>query len=228
MWQRISLRSRILSILTMLVLVTVGGGGISIWYMYTMDKFFTALIESDVEALRTSQELENSLVMQKGYVAYFFQDDDPQWLKQLYKHHEEFETWLKRARKWAVSPQERETLNRLESQYIRYAYHRDEVINLFKQGKKEEGFALQKSIREQFFSIIALCHEFTRVHEERIASAREQLRNDAQLTTVLASAALVCVLVLGMVLAYVLLIQGTGTDQTIGLGYRPKGPQRRW
>ena len=223
MWQRISLRSRILSILTMLVLVTVGGGGISIWYMYTMDKFFTALIESDVDALRTSQELENSLVMQKGYVAYFFQDNDPQWLNQLNKYHEEFETWLKRARKWAVSPQERETLNRLESQYIRYSYHRDEVINLLKQEKKAEGFALQKSIRVQFFSIIELCHEFTRVHEERIASAREQLRNDAQLTTVLASAALVCVLVLGVVLAYVLLIQVLGPIRQLALATGPKG-----
>lgn len=217
MWQRISLRTRILSILTLLVFVTVGGGGISIWYTYAMDKFFTALVESDIDALRTSQELENALVMQKGYVTYFFQDGDPEWLVQLDKYHDAFETWLRRARKWAGSPQEREILNRLESQYIRYVYSRDEVINLYKNGKREEGFNVQKSVRGQFFSIISLCHEFTRVHEARITAAREQIRNDAQLTTVLASAALVCVLVLGMVLAYILLIQVLGPIRQLAL-----------
>jgi signal transduction histidine kinase len=135
----------------------------------------------------------------------------------LNKYHNEFERLLKRARKWATGAQERETLNRLESQYIRYAYHRDEVVNLFKQGKKEDGFVLQKSIREQFFSIIDLCHEFTRVHSDRITAARQQIQNEAQLTTVLASTALICVLVLGMVLAYVLLIQVLGPIRQLAL-----------
>ncbi|MBI5250926.1 MAG: MCP four helix bundle domain-containing protein [Desulfomonile tiedjei] len=210
MWQGISLRTRILSILTLLVLVTVGGGGISIWYTYAMDRFFTALVESDIDALRTSQELENALVMQKGYVTYYSQDGDPEWLVQLDKYHESFEAWLKRARKWAVSNQERDILNRLESQYVRYAYHRDEVIRLYKEGKKDEGFKVQKGIRGQYIAIIELCHEFTRVLEARLTAARERIRDDAQLTTVLASAALVCVLVLGIVLAYVLLIQVLG------------------
>jgi len=217
MWQPISLRSRILSILIALILATVGGGVISIWYMYSMDKFFTALVESDIDALRNSQELESDLVMQKGYVAYFFQDGDSEWLDQLNKHQNAFEASLKKARKWVATPQEREILDKLESQYIRYAYHRDEVIRLYKDGKKEEGFNLQKTIRPEYFSLIGLCNEFTNVHEDRIGSAREHIRNEAQLTTFLASAALVCVLLLAVVLAYVLLIQVLGPIRDLAL-----------
>ncbi len=103
MWLPISLRTRILSILSVLVLVTVGGAATSIWYTYKMDRFFTAIVESDIEALRASQELEITLVMQKGYVTYFAQDTDPQWLVQLDKYHEAFETWLRRARQGVQS-----------------------------------------------------------------------------------------------------------------------------
>lgn len=217
MWQPISLRTRILSILSVLVLVTVGGAATSIWYTYKMDRFFTAIVESDIEALRASQELEITLVMQKGYVTYFYQDSDPQWLDQLEKYHEAFETWLKRARQGARSEQERDILNKLESQYVKYSYYRDEVIKLYKEGQRDEGLSVQKGHRREFFSIIALCHEFTSAQESRIAAVREKIRSDAQLITVLASAALVCVLILGIILAYVLLTQVLGPIRQLAL-----------
>ncbi len=96
------------------------------------------------------------------------------------------------------------------------------MIKLYKDGNKDEGFKLQKSVRGQFFSIIDLCHQFTRAHESRIVAVREKIRSDAQVITVLASAALVCVLVLGIVLAYVLLSQVLGPIRQLALATDPE------
>jgi hypothetical protein len=155
-----------------------------------MDGFVTAVTETDVQALQASQELETALVMQKGYVTYFFQDSDPQWLEQLKKYHTAFQEWLKKGRQWAETDKEREILNQLESGYIRYSYARDEVIKLYAENKKEEGLNLQKSMRGQFFQIMDLCRQYRSTYEQRLAAAREKIKNQAALINVIGGAGL--------------------------------------
>lgn len=205
MWRQFSLRSRILMLLAALVALTVGGGMITIAHVYVMDRIFASVLDSDLEGLQAAQELEMSVVMQKGYVSYFFQDIDPQWIDKLDKHHREFENWLKRARHWAARDQERQILNELESQYIRYIHSRDEVIKLYKQGSREEGFRLQQEIRSQFFNIIDLCEKFKETYQRSIFEAREKLKERAALMSAGAVVAIFFAILLGAVLAYVLL-----------------------
>ena len=188
-----------------LVLITIGGGLVSIGYTYLMDRFFSAIIDADVQALQASQELENGLIMQKGYVTYYFQDGDAEWLKQLEKYHHGFETWMRKARQWADTDRERAILNEIDSQYVRYAHTRDEVIKLYDQGKKQEGFQLHKKAREQLFQIIDLCHQYKKAYEDKIVVAREKIRGRAELIKMLALAALVSVVMLGSLLAYFLI-----------------------
>ena len=154
MLQRLRLRTRILLMLSALVLLTVGGGLVSLWHIYMTEGFLTAVIDMDVPAFQAAQELENALVMQKGYVTYYFQDRDPEWLQQLDKYQRAFEIWLRKARQYADTDKERKAINDIESQYIRYSYSRDEIIKLYSEGKTEEGFNLQKKARKQFFEII--------------------------------------------------------------------------
>ncbi len=158
-WKRLSLRTRILLMLSALVSITVAGGLITIGYTYIMNHFFTEVTESDVLALHASRELETALVMQKGYVTYFSQDRDPQWLEQLDKYHATFDEWLKKGRRWAKTDNERLILNQLESGYIRYANSRNEVIKLYKENKTNEGLDLQKRVRGQFLQIMELCRQ---------------------------------------------------------------------
>jgi signal transduction histidine kinase len=201
-WKKPSLRTRILVMLCALVSITVAGGLITIGYTYIMDGFFTAVTETDVQALQASQELETALVMQKGYVTYFFQDSDPQWLEQLQKYHAAFQEWLKKGRQWAETDKEREVLNQMESGYIRYSHARDEVIKLYAENKKEEGLALQKRMRGQFFQIMDLCRQYRSTYEQRLAAAREKIKNQAALINVLAALALISVIILSIVLGY--------------------------
>jgi len=216
MW--LSLRSRIILLLCGMVIITVGGGAVSIWHMFMMEKFFTDVLEVQVPALQAALELKSQLVMQKGYVAYFFQDKDPRWLTELTERHREFEEWLKKARRWAETNSARAILNEIEASYIRYSHERDKVIALYKKGDGPEGFELQKQIRGNFFKLIDLCTQFQDVHESRMEQSRRMSREQVRSVTELALAALVVASVLGSVLAYTLLRQVLGPIRQLALG----------
>ena len=210
MWRQISLQARILIALSALVLITAAGALISISYTFKIDGLINNIFETDVSAMRAAQELENALVMQKGYVTYFFQDDDPVWISELDKHHAAFENWLKRARQWAITDKEREILNEIDSLYVRFSISRDEVVTLYKKGLKEEGYRLHKMVRDQFFRIIELCRQFNGTFVDRISLAHETIRDRVVLLNAYAFAGLFTVLLLGFFLAYILVKQVLG------------------
>ncbi len=179
-------------------------------HTYMMEQLFTTVVEHELFELQASQKLETALVMQKGYVTYYSQDTDPTWLKQLVKYDDIFQKWLKNARQFVNTDQEREALNQIEAQYIRYSFSRDQVIDLYKKGKKEEGFKLHKDVRPQFFQIIDLCRTFRRFQEETLSSARKKLHRQARVINKLALVALLLVVATGLLLAYTLLKQVLG------------------
>ncbi len=218
MWKSIGLRSRILLMLSLLVLITVGGGLASIHYIFTMEKVLYEVIGSEMAALQAAQALKNALVMQKGYVTYYFQDDNPNWLKQLDKHHHAFEEWLKQARKWTDTRREREIVNEIDSRYIRYQLQRDHVIELYKERKREEGFKLQQQVRRQFFQIIRLCRDYQTTHEKSVAKAVESNRRRGKAVYRMALIALLSAVLLGVFLGYTLIKQVLGPIRQLAVG----------
>jgi CHASE3 domain sensor protein len=135
-WKRVSLQTRILLILVALVLTTLGGGLVTMWYTYRMDNLFASVIDTAVMGLQAAEELETALVRQKGLTTYYFLDGNLDWLNQLGQLNESFNTWLKKARGSAQTDDERNILNQIESEYIHYVYARDQVIELYKAGKR--------------------------------------------------------------------------------------------
>jgi signal transduction histidine kinase len=217
MWKSLTLRNRIMLMLGALVCVSVAGGVISVGYTYMMDGFFTTLIDVDVESLVAAQELENALIMQKGYVTYFFTDNDPQWLDQLNKYHNIFEFWLKKVRQYAEGSQERSILNEIEAQYVHYGLSRDKVLALYKAGNSTEGFQLHKKVRDHFFKIIELCDEYEKINQNRIADARQRMRNRIKLVSVITALGLIAAVMIGIFLANVLLNDVLGPIRQLAL-----------
>ncbi|MFH1112801.1 MAG: ATP-binding protein [Pseudomonadota bacterium] len=210
MWKSIGLRSRILIMLALLVLITVGGGLASIHYIFTMEKVFYSVTGTEMAALQAAHALKTALVMQKGYVTYYFQDGDPNWLKQLEKHHEAFEDQLKQARNWTETRRGREIVNEIDSRYIRYRHQRDRVIDLYKNGKKDEGFKLQQEVRNEFFQILRLCGDYQTAHEKSVANAVELNRRRGETVYRMALVALLSAVLLGVFLGYTLIKQVLG------------------
>ncbi len=82
-WRKISLRTRIYVILVALVLITMAGGIVTVWYTYQMENLLAGVTEKNIAAFQTAEALEIALVNQKGFVSYYFIEGDPEWLRKL-------------------------------------------------------------------------------------------------------------------------------------------------
>lgn len=217
MWKYFGLRSRILTMLFLLVCITVGGALVSIWHTHVMEGVLNDVVDSELPALNAAQELINALIMQKGYVSYFFQDGNPVWLDQLKKFEDVFHDWLKRARRLSDNEAEKEILNEIDSRYIRYGAERDRVIELYKSGNREAGADLHQKIRQEFFGIIELCEKNKQAHQESIATATELNRKRVESVYRLALFALLTAVALGLVLAFTLTRQVLGPIRELAI-----------
>jgi signal transduction histidine kinase len=206
-FKHLSLRGKIVFILTALVFITLAGASVTMWLMYSVGARFTSVIDTDVAALNVAENLETSLVMQKGLLTYYFLDSDPDWLQQLDQYRNDFDRWLKKARESAYTDEQRAILNEIESKYIRYSYARDQVIGLYKSGERDAGFTLHQTIRGQFFSIRAFCESYKDLHERSIVQARGEIGQQVRLLNVLALIAMPGALLLGAMLFTILIKQ---------------------
>jgi signal transduction histidine kinase len=218
MWKRFSLRTRILVLLALIMGITVGGGVVSMINSYMMDRIFSSVMESDLEAVHAAQELENTLVMQKGYVTYYFQDSDDAWLRELDRYHLAFESWLRKARQWAVTDEERAILSMVDSKYADYSHTRDEVVKLYKEGKRDDGFRLHQQLRNEFRGIIDLSRKFKDAYGQSIMAARGKINDRVGLMSALTIMALLLAIILAGVLSYILFMEILEPIRQLALG----------
>ncbi len=188
-----------------LVAIAMLGGSTTIWMVHRMNSAVSSVISSRVAALNASQELESSLALQRGLLSYYYIDGNSEWLTQLDRHRSEFDNWLKKAREFADSGRERELLNDIESKYVRYSNLRERVIDLYKGGKREEGYALHKDVRSPFYSVRDLCEQFKQVQYDKVGLISEGIRLKVAFFDTASSIAMVCALSLGITLGVLLL-----------------------
>lgn len=203
--RQLSLRTRIMFAIAAFVVIALAGGGTTIWIVHRMDGALSSVISSRVAALNAAQEMESSLAMQRGLLSYYFIDGNAQWLTQLDQDRYGFENWLKKTRELSDSAAEREILNNIESRYIRYTEVRDHVIDLYKAGRREDGYKLHRDVRNPFFAVRELMEEFKRIQYDRIGSLSGKVHFQVVLFDIAASAAMVLALALGVTLAVLLL-----------------------
>ena len=204
MWKKISLRLRIYSVLAFLVLITVLGGLVMVWYTYRMEGLLTDLIDENLAAYQRAEALETALANQKGYVTYFFQDGDPEWLKELRSHRAFFQSRLDETKSFARSDTQREIIHRIETEYLLYVTLKDQVIQHYVAGERDLGMRLHKDVRPHFFKVMNHCEEYKAFHTRQIQSIKATSYGQAEKLRVVAGTAVLLVLLLGLVLAFVL------------------------
>ncbi len=204
MWSRINLRVRIYMLLTALMMITLTGGLVMVWYTYRMERLLTGVIDQDVAAFQAAESLESSLVNQKGFVSYYFLDGNPDWLRQLEVYRQQFRDRLAQTRSLVTDGPQKEAIEKIESEYERYIISKDRVIEHYKAGKRAEGAELHQKVREYFSKIFALCETYKNIHTERIREAREKSRWEAKKLRMIAGFATIANFCLGLLLAFVL------------------------
>ena len=112
MWKRLSLRARIYILLAALVCTTLLGGLVTLWHTRAMDSLLVSLIDKNLASFQAAEQLETSLLQQKGFLTYYFLDGNPDWLTQMEQHQQDFAQWLQKARKSAYTEAMEEILGR--------------------------------------------------------------------------------------------------------------------
>ncbi len=207
MWKRLSLRARLFLLLAALVLTTLMGGLVTLWHTRAMDSLLVSLIDKNVASFQAAEELEASLLHQKGFLTYFFLDGNPDWLRQMEQHQQDFSQWLQKARKSAYTEAMGGVLREIDTGYQAYIKSRQEVIDLYRRGDREAGARLHWEARRQFVELLNLCERYKLMHEYAIARARTESQTQARFINAFALAALPVVAIFAALLAYILIKQ---------------------
>lgn len=207
MWTLLSPRVRIYLILTFLVVITAGGGAVMVWYTYRMESLLGRIIERNVAAFQVAEGLETALVNQKGFVSYFFLDRDPDWLRQLGEYRQIFRDRLHEVRNLVEDETDLEAVRRIEEEYGKYVTSKDQVIAYYRNNQPDKGANLHREVRKQFFRILDLCEAYKQLQTDRISGARAQSQREAKDLRVIASSAILLVLILAGLLTFVLITQ---------------------
>jgi signal transduction histidine kinase len=204
MFMNISLRSRLLILIIILVLINIAGSIGTIAYTYRTQKIYSDILDQNVTAFKAAQMLETELILQKGLVTYFFLTKNAKWLEQLNTHDAEFREWLSIARDVSNIDEARPIINEIESRYIRYVFDRAQVIDLYKKGEQEEGVSRHWAVRNMFFDIHGLTEKFRLAHEKRIQELHKEFNYSARAIELLAWGAIPFVVFISIALLFVI------------------------
>lgn len=206
-WQRLTLRARIVVLVCAMASAALAGGIVTIAYMMWLGSVLTSISETDISAMKIARQLEVSLVMQKGLTTYFFQDRNPKWIEMLEEQRASFERWLQRAGEIASDERKKALVDEIAGRYHRYDESRKEVIRLYGEKRDQEGITLHRQIREEFLHIKELCERFSRLHEEHMEESRAKIAQRADFINDLAMATLPAVVLMASALGYILIRQ---------------------
>lgn len=175
-----------------------------IWYTYRIESLFRYIIDRNVAAFQVTEEMRNALVNQKGFVSYYFLDNDADWLRQLGEYRQIFKERMKEAAGFIETQEQREIMEEIEREYAEYLLLKDQVISLYKSGEREEASRLHINAREQFVKTLKLCEKFKNLYTNQIRVARNRSHDQAINLRVIAGSAIVAALFLAFSLALIL------------------------
>ncbi|OPX34882.1 MAG: histidine kinase [Desulfobacteraceae bacterium 4484_190.1] len=202
-----SFRVRIYSILSVLVIISLLGGLIMIWYTYRMEDLFSHIIDDNLAGYKGVVGLEEALINQKGFLSYYLLDGDPDWLKQLGEYRQIFKERLNKVGSLVETDEEKETLNLIKTEYFQYILSKDKVIACYKVGKRKEGYKIHRQVRHQFFEILGLSGKFKNLYNLRIQEITNKNRSQANQIRVITIIVILIVLCMALLLAFVLIQQ---------------------
>jgi signal transduction histidine kinase len=204
---RVTLRYRVLLILTGFVFITIFLALILVWYTFRMEGLLASITKKDLFAFQNAEALENALMKQKGLVSYFLLDGNPDWLHQQEALQRDFRSQLARVRDGSETVIQRQVLNEIESEYEQYMTKKRQVVDLFRSGEVSAGAALHRMVHGHFDTLIRHCNQFKQFHTDRILTAETESHQQAQRLRIFALAAIFISAGLTLLLAFVFVYQ---------------------
>ncbi|MBW2653872.1 MAG: histidine kinase [Deltaproteobacteria bacterium] len=200
---QLSLKNRVYLLNAVLLSITVIGAIVMVWYTYKTEKIFKDIIDKNIVIYQSTEALGTALVNQKGFVSYYLLDHDPAWIDQLSRYRLLFDEYLITVKSLVEEPWEKNAIVQIESKYKHYVTTKDKVIELYKSGEYDKGFAMHKDVRQNFFKILGLCEQFKSFHKNKIADAIKTSRSESNHLRYVALMAIITVVVLSLLINYI-------------------------
>ncbi|MHC1788639.1 sensor histidine kinase [Solidesulfovibrio sp.] len=216
------LRARVYLLLGGLLLVNMAGPVIMVWYAAMARDLYTATADKDLAALTAAHELENALLNQKGYATYYYLSQDPVWLTKLDESRRAFDLWLERIATDLSTPEAAALVADIAAAYSRYAVAKDNVVDLYRQGRMEAAKDEHWAVRQDFDGLRERCERFKSFYRERMRLTSQVYLERTDLVMGVAVLGIVINATLGFFLAYVLVGQILDPIRRLAWGGRDK------
>ncbi len=200
----LSLRVKFRILIIGLACCLLGTFLVTFWHLYHIDRLFSKVVNEDIKALQAAEALQTALVMQKGFVTYYFLQGTPHWLDKLKEYSDSFQNGLQNARQTSQNYASLEILDAIESKYLDYALARARVIQLYKDGKREQGANLHWSVRNQFFTIVDLCSQYEQIYKASIDNHFMQVARQKHRLNVITGSLFIIGIILASLLAFII------------------------
>jgi len=200
---RLNIKGRVYLVNTILLCITLIGAAMMIWYTYKIERIFEDIINKDVAIFQSAEALGTSLVNQKGFVSYYFLDNNSDWLDQMQKYRVLFSDHLMTVNSLIHESWEEKAITLIEKEYKAYVAEKDKVIELYKSGDRKNSIVLHKQVRQSFFNILKLCDQFKSFHKNRIQKAIKVSHKEANRLRYIALMAVISVITLSLLINYI-------------------------
>lgn len=200
----LGLKSRIFILLGILVAVNMTGALATLWYVQRTQALFARTLEHGTEGLAAVQEMQSALLSQRGYVSYYFIDNDEAWLTNLERAKQDFEIWWRRSFDLSEHEEDRNLLFAVEKEYVHYSIMRERVVELYLQDQRDQGAAMHAEVRQRFVRVNELCAQFKEGLKNRIALLVDEYENRFKFLSWLAWSAIPAAAILGLLLAIII------------------------
>lgn len=201
----LSLRQKIFVLISCMGLITVVCGGAILWYTMHIDEAVSTIVHREVTAYRAAQEMQVALSNQKGFLTYYFLDNEAKWLKELGTYRQLFQNYFQQALHLAQTQEQKEVLTKIESTYTQYIQFKDQVIQNYTHETEEQHISsLHREQRDLFFDILTMCETYKQIQWNRIVDARKESQARAESLRIIVVFAVSCFVLLSGFLALIL------------------------
>jgi signal transduction histidine kinase len=170
---RLTLATRFAAIITGVVTLAVLSSTAALLSTWTIASLMQSTINASLPSVQVAQSLQLALCEPRGLVAsYILDGGNSMWLSELQDRKRRFTDGLAKAKLMAHTPEEEQSLVKLESAYRAYGLKRDEVLLLYHNSEMEKAkVVLFGELNERYMQAHDACDEFMDATDRYVAAS---------------------------------------------------------
>ncbi|MHB1033400.1 MAG: ATP-binding protein [Pirellulales bacterium] len=201
---RLTLAHKFAAIIVGVVTLAVLSSIVALLSTWKIGSLMQDTINESLPSVQVAQELQLTLCEPRGLMASYILDGGNRlWLGELQEQKRRFADGLAKAKITAHTPEEKESLVKLEAAYRAYNVKRGEVLVLYHEGETEKAkVALFGEVNERYMRAHDLCDGFIDATSRCVAARLAESQDRVRQVSWIVGACVALTVALGMVLLW--------------------------